>query len=175
MYQYGDEGFDDRGFGCVYRNIQTIIAAVTGELSKVPHILSLLITIKGKEVMDLDIQDRWIEPIAASEYLETNWNITGTNILVPMDTRPHIISTDTRAYTRSKYSPGEAVSVINDHFRHSCVPVLIDDGIMSYLIAKPVSDETICIIDPHCSVRGVRELPSTFFLNRGWMIFVPDV
>jgi hypothetical protein len=174
MYQYGDEGFDDRGFGCVYRNIQTIIAAVTEDPSKVPYIHTLLTAIKGNGVMELDTRDRWIEPVAAAEYLRDEWSITGTNMLIPTDVGPHIMSTDGVAYIGSIYSPGEATLFINEHFKRSCVPVLIDDGIMSYLIAKPITEESVYLIDPHRSERGVCELSSTFFLNRGWMVFVPD-
>lgn len=192
IYHYGDEDFNDRGYGCVYRNIQTLLSVFLEQNPhdnrKVPGIVQLLREFKGDDFQQLSVSDRWIEPHAAGQYLQKKWNIGGKDVMsigIKGD-RPCIMSTDVSIYGEHVGSSAirdergitllssEALNELHTHFRFGGLPVLIDDGVMSYLIMG-MDNAVLFIADPHMYTREKRVWTDSEFLQRSWMMFIPSI
>ena len=174
LYQYGDEGYNDHGFGCVYRNIQSIVSCLSlkDPSVTVPNIREMIREIKGPDFEKLPAVERWIEPIDACQYIKTKWGIDGENYMsIGYHGKPPVILTTNKTiYEFSTYGSDEMIDLIKEHFRKSDVPVLIDDGTMSYLILG-YSENMLQISDPHTSERKVYFWPEERFGHSGWMLY----
>ncbi len=175
LYQYGDEGYNDSGFGCVYRNVQSILSclSLTNPAITVPSIYEMISEIKGTDFEALPLVERWIEPIDACNYIEKKWGIVGENFMsIGYNGRlPGIMTTNKNIYKYSTYATVEILDIINKHFKKSNVPVLIDDGTMSYLIIG-YNENMLHISDPHTRERRVYFWPEERFGHSGWMIYI---
>ena len=83
---------------------------------------------------------------------------------------PRMLTTNKIIYEFSTYGSDEMIDLIKEHCRKSDVPVLIDDGTMSYLILG-YSENMLQISDPHTSERKVYFWPEERFGHSGWMLY----
>lgn len=153
VWGYGDQGEDDRGYGCVYRNVQTLLHMLTR--TRPPPIRTLR-WILGVPWSD-NKRQMWIEPRDAALLI---------NVLVPSAT------TKTRTFTDS------SIGSLNDFILRSLsrtgFPVLVDNGISSYLIFGS-TEEGYRIGDPHHLKESLRRRVLSyeeFFSSPRWMILV---
>ena len=185
-YCYGDEGLQDHGYGCSYRNIQTIISA-SGEW--VPPIRELVAYFFPNYEMlaKTSKQSLWIEPYQIGEYLikERNWKVNHALHICGSKDIHQILNTDPAVYFQS---PNKVYSMdiqdkllerISDHFSEKHVPIVIDNGTYSYCIADIDKDSNqLMIIDPHKSStlsNHITVVPFDFLIGQFWMILFPLV
>ena len=178
LYQYGDEGYNDSGFGCVYRNVQTMLSCLSlkNPTVTVPSIREMISEIKGPGFEKLPLVQRWIEPADACNYIQQKFGIIGHNYMsIGHHGRiPGIMTTDKKIYEYSTYGSLDMLSIISAHFQKSDIPVLIDDGTMSYLIIG-YNENMLHISDPHTRERKVYFWPEERFGHSGWMIYIIPV
>tara|TARA_B100000161_G_C33525743_1_gene403442 strand:+ start:342 stop:911 length:570 start_codon:yes stop_codon:yes gene_type:complete len=182
LYHYGMEDFDDTGFGCSYRNIQTLLSAYKKYYDfsiNIPNIRELLEYFNPDYLNKTKQKDLWIEPYHVSQYLFQNFNIDFVNTLyVTKDEDINkILKTDVNVYllnkTYHKNNFTELLNLFHKHFLKSKLPIIIDNGIYSYCI-KNIGDK-VTLIDPHTKssdgllkIKDLSFLKSTFF-----MIYLP--
>ena len=161
IYKYGSQGEKDYGWGCVYRNVQTIRALKDLD---VPSIAEMQSTIgidpngKGREL--------WIEPIDTKRYFP--WE---TKLVLYQNT-PDVAN----RLLRTRMEDFESImkdSTSMDNFFHDCFKknrrVLLDDSRASYVLTGIV-DDTYIYIDPHVQTNNVRSMTHKEFYNRPlWM------
>lgn len=183
-YHYGCQDFNDAGFGCTYRNLQTLMYWLN---IPVPHITTLLeyffknyaTIIENKQTRKL-----WIEPYDVGNYLKSMYDINGTNLLyIVRDTDIEMMSrTDISVYLDSTDSPriytnntfSKLFEYLVGYFSKTSVPIIIDDGIFSYCLTG-INETTICIADPHKFNQNDTNYSKNidFFKNKFWMIYIP--
>ena len=175
LYQYGDDNYNDSGFGCVYRNIQTILSclSLSNPAVTVPNIREMISEIKGPDFENLPMVQRWIEPASAGDYIRKKWGIEGGNYMSVgyHGKNPGIMTTDKNVYRDSTFGSRGILLIIDQHFQQSNIPILIDDGTMSYLIVG-YSENMLHIADPHTRERKVYFWPEERFGHQGWMIYI---
>ena len=185
LYHYKDNNFNDIGFGCSYRNIQTILSCYKKHYDnniRIPDVRELFFyfhtnyeeIIKNGFSMDL-----WIEPYQISQYLSDKFKINAYNILYHINDnyRQHILNTRIDVYESKTYSKHDIdiVSLLfKRHFERSRLPIVIDDGIYSYCICEIKNDE-LTISDPHKTNDNevLIKKPMSFLWESFWMIYFP--
>ena len=143
LYHYNMEDFHDVGFGCSYRNIQTILSSYKfyyNKSLKIPVITDILFyfnknyqnIIKKKSTKDL-----WIEPYQIYQYLSTQYQINGKNIIYIIDDQDvsKMLKTDINTYLPDNiYNKNNfqlILTLFYQHFEKSNLP--IEDIIVYYL------------------------------------------
>ena len=147
VFYYGCDGFNDFGWGCVYRCLQTLLGIRRHAVPSVPDIMAHL-------AIPLDRQNprsMWIEPN----------DVRG---LIPERTELVIYAPNERVATRrmTRTSMQDAEHLFASpckwemHFRRalSLGPIVLDDGVYSYLALKAVRGGFL-IMDPHVQERHV--------------------
>tara|TARA_B100000073_G_scaffold84470_1_gene65212 strand:- start:1891 stop:2478 length:588 start_codon:yes stop_codon:yes gene_type:complete len=186
-YRYGHQDFNDIGFGCSYRNIQTIISAYNYYYDKsieVPHIKDLLKYYyeNYKNIIEIgNTRNLWIEPYQISKYLEDKLSIKPRNLLYIIDKSDtnNMIMTNINEYTQSNIFTKDRFiqlkDIIYEHFTKSKLPIVIDNGIYSYCIHS-MGGNSINIIDPHTlDDNGILYTKLLKYLQSNfWMIYIPQ-
>ena len=185
-YHYGDNGINDNGWGCSYRNIQTIISCYKkyyNPSTNTPNISEILLFFK-KNRKSSKSRELWIEPYDIARYLNffDNKLIGNHYVYVTNDTDfSKILKTDVAFYLNDNLIINDfskLYSIIKQHFKNTKLPVVIDDGVFSYCFTmdnnnKDNNKDTILLIDPHQPNNPVQVKTIGFLKNRFWMIFFP--
>lgn len=188
IFHYKKNNFNDVGFGCSYRNIQTIISALKlfyFNTLIVPDIEELLKEIKPgyKDIIATsNIKSLWIEPHDIYDYFYKHLGMRGNRILycVSMfDIKKMLNERDISKYEvfLHKIRFDKVLQIFVNHFKESKLPIVIDDGVYSYLISEIYKcKKKFVLIDPHTfdknSAVTVKDID--FLKNSFWMIYVPD-
>jgi hypothetical protein len=157
FYQYGDDRTDDRGWGCVWRNLQTLLHHL-GSSVPPPPIAALMSSMgvprSGRA------RDMWIEPQQCKEYLWEKHRIRAR--LVGLRVQPgRLLRTAADDFDATTDDP----RVMDRWIRTSALPcVIVDDAVTSYCIMGLDSDGDYIIGDPHGTDRRLRR-----FRGRAWL------
>jgi len=183
LYHYKIDDFDDVGFGCSYRNIQTILSAYSLKNNiNIPNIKDIL-TFFYPNYEHIQKKHLWIEPLQISKYLLDTCNIKCNNLLYVMNDKDSqkMLKSDITYYIENNkiYNSKQfnnIKTIINNHFFNSNLPIVIDDGIYSYCVCS-ISNNSITLIDPHTTQnKDIIKIKSLEFLkNKFWMICIPDI
>jgi len=160
VYHYECDGIDDCGWGCVYRNIQTVISAINyfnNESNKsVPSITDMTLFF-GKPLIITKKISMWIEPhqayIYLTNYFKEEYSFKET-LFTNYGNPKSMMFTPIEVYTNENnniYTSNEKNKLVNeivDHFKISDIPILFDNGTYSYLMMK-CEDMMATIINPH--------------------------
>ena len=147
IYGYGDQRTQDHGYGCTYRNIQTMLGILGVTL--VPTVRELMSDMNIAYTPQFK-QRMWIEPIQAKELIE---RYTGKKMMTALYTKD--TQKAQRRILRNLSSEYQHITPNRAKFDHLVrrgitlgAPVLIDNGISSYLILGKEGDKYV-IGDPH--------------------------
>ena len=162
MYHYCCDGHDDRGWGCVYRNIQTLLAfyrasyqtttgakkytnAVVHGNSAIPELYEIT-NFFGKNT-DSKGTSMWIEPWQASKFLEKETGTTSRHVLYINGDRylDNLRFTPLEIYTEHGNAIHTNFAEFDDEIKNyfhdnnnnkesKMYPIMIDNGTYSYLI-----------------------------------------
>ena len=174
IYRYYDNNINDCGWGCSYRNLQTILSCYKKYYNSdiiIPKIQDIVIYF-GKNIKDKNLMNLWIEPYDIHNYLLKYF--TGYNYLyVTKDSDiTKILKTNIMVYlnTNSVYTNFEDIyNLITKHFTKTKLPIIIDNGIYSYCLT--IYKEELFLIDPH--TKTDRQITKKFLENKFWMIYFP--
>ena len=188
IFYYTKNNFNDIGFGCSYRNIQTIISSIKMfhmPSINVPNIQELLKDIKPhyKEIIsDGKTKKLWIEPHDIADYIKSHLNIFSLKIVYftsIYDSKKMLNERDLSRYDLFlriiKFD--KLLDMLISHFKNSKLPVVIDNGTHSYLIAEIYNcREKFLLIDPHVTkaedaliVKDIDFIKKSF-----WMIYISE-
>jgi Ufm1-specific protease 2 len=182
LYHYCLDNFDDTGFGCSYRNIQTILSAYKkyyDESIKVPDIRHILEYFNKKYKQIKNKRELWIEPYHVSQYINKEYDIKSkiTLYIIKNNNVSNILKTSIDVYLKDKtYHKFEDLEqLFRNHFCKSKLPIIIDNGIYSYCIGN-INKNEVTIIDPHtCKDEDVIKIKDfSFIKNSFWMICIPQ-
>lgn len=171
VYQDPRDELDDRGWGCVWRNAQTVIAAMG---FSPPSLDQMMARLGIARTAGRPIQEYWIEPHQAQVVIEP-YSAHGARLearLYKFGDPPSI----------RRFRGGESLS--RDHtglttllmaIRESGVPAIIDDSVMSYLLYGSElrgGEQWLLIGDPHVGAgnEARRWMTAAIFLTRPWMV-----
>ena len=185
IYYYGAQNFDDTGYGCSYRNMQTLISAIGVEP---PHITILLkyFFVNYKNYIETNQSRRlWIEPYDISKYMKDVHKINGNNILymisdqdVEMMLRTDVIDyiKNNNIYVREQFNI--LFDLLSQHFtkydQRNAIPIIIDDGVYSYCLIG-IDSQNIRLCDPHKfnTDDAIYSKQLDFLKEKFWMIYIP--
>ena len=157
IWGYGDGNENDEGYGCVYRNVQTLLQMLTGKQPPSVTALRHILKVPWSE----NKKNMWIVPRDAEKLI---------NKLVPC------APTRTRTFTASESTSREVQNFIRQSLHQAGgLPILIDNGTSSYLILEERGDFGYLIGDPHKRKPSQRRRLLTeqnFFRNWKWMTLV---
>ena len=162
IWGYGDGNENDEGYGCVYRNVQTLLQMLTGKQPPSVTDLRTILKVPWSE----NKKSMWIVPRDAEKLI---------NKLVPC------APTRTRTFTTSESTTREIVQNFIQQSLHQAgsLPILVDNGTSSYLILEKRGDFGYLIGDPHKKKPSQRRRLLTkqnffrnFFRYPKWMILV---
>ena len=188
VYYYCIDDFNDVGFGCSYRNAQTILSSYKNNYKdtiNIPRIQDMLQYFNSDYKEKLKESKKtalWIEPYQISEYLKKNFQIQGKNILYVTQDQDieRIMKTDISIYIESKVynhnNFSELIELISNHFANSKLPIVIDDGVYSYcMIYSHDQPDKIILIDPHTQRNdsSIKIKDISFIKESFWMIYLP--
>lgn len=188
IYHYCIDNFNDIGFGCSYRNIQTILSSYKKhyknniEIPNIRDILNYFNSDYQEKIIKGKITDLWIEPFQISEYLKKHYKIKGENILYVTKDEDisKILKTDISIYLSNtiynKSTYNKLLDLINQHFNKSKLPIVIDNGTYSYCLSNPINDsENLILIDPHTTdSKNTTKIKNKLLLKQSfWMIYLP--
>eukprot|EP00494_Astrolonche_serrata_P025063 UN25324 len=144
VYRYHDGGFDDFNWGCVHRNVQTLLEHVSGkETSFVECVQGAGITWEPGAAIKKR-SDLWIEPHDAATYMEKM--VPSQSRLVYFNISPKETKVGPITKTLRTGAPRDYKTVWNvktdTKIMHDTIikqleknlPILIDDSFSSYLI-----------------------------------------
>jgi len=185
-FHYGDQKFSDNGFGCSYRNLQTLLSFGNHEVPHIKNLLEYFIPNYEKLIQQHKYLPIWIEPFQVGQYLTNLFDWKCVNILYVIDdaSTSSILKTDILIYLNDKTVLHQIETLHMLFLRHfnteSPLPILIDDGTYSYLVLNlDIVDNSVTIIDPHImsSDKGVKSHKKHIdFLRRNmWMIMLPTI
>ena len=168
VYAYGDGNENDQGFGCVYRNVQTLLRLLGVPVPRVAQMMRVLNVRASKRLRDM-----WIEPPQAAQLLARYGGVP-TRVLVfcPRD-RPRNPMQRTRLEDHRPWvrTPAGFLSALNMSLAQGWPP-LVDDGVASYLVLRAGTD-TVLLGDPHRPSQRVRAVTSVQFYGRPlWVALV---
>lgn len=128
---------NDKGWGCVYRNCQTLLSMLK---MTVPSMTELYKYMSNNKYTDFN---KWIEPQHIKEYLMDEYKMDSKLVLFNYEFL--------KKYDKKDYVKINDKTVFVEKIKSSLdnkKPVLIDNGTYSYLIFKYVNDD-FYVIDPH--------------------------
>ena len=180
-YHYGDNDLNDCGWGCSYRNIQTVISCIKKNynpniiIPSLPDILSYF----NKNINCNNLTDLWIEPYHIGLYLYYfNKKIKGENYLYVIKDNDisKILKTEINIYLENNLIINDFDNLyllIKRHFEKSKLPIIIDNGTYSYCIV--LQNENVLLIDPHIvSNNNVKKITMDYIKNSFWMLYIPS-
>lgn len=169
VYHYGKNDVNDYGWGCVYRNVQTIQS-----LNNLP--VSSIATMQNEIGIDSTKsgRDLWIEPVDTRRYFP--WDETLALYTSVANPESHMLRT-----RKSDFDQIFENAEKTKKFLLSCLDnkkrVLIDDSISSYILTGIIEDDkspsTYVYIDPHVSnaQRSLKTMSEQEFFNHDlWMM-----
>ena len=77
VYGYGDGGFEDGGFGCSYRNAQTLLGALGIPEKDIPSVREMMASLNVAFDRGRPLSDMWIEPFQIRDLVRA---ITGRRL-----------------------------------------------------------------------------------------------
>ena len=185
LFHYKIDNFDDCGFGCSYRNLQTILSAYllnNQNKFEIPTIQSILYYF-FPDYKNMSKKKLWIEPVQVSKYLKEMYDLNTLNILYIINDTDieNMLHTDVKYYIEKNtiYNSNDFNDLLNIlllHFTNSILPVIIDDGIYSYcLLNIDINNNKILISDPHTTKSNnvLKTKDIKFLQNKFWMICIP--
>jgi len=179
-YHYGDNNLDDSGWGCSYRNIQTILSCYKkyyNSSADIPDIKTLLLFF-NKTTDIKNKRELWIEPYHISLYLSSTFNFSGDHYAYVIDNYDFskILKTDLSFYLENNRVINrfdKMLSVIKSHFKKTNLPVVIDDGLYSYCFF--MDNEDIILIDPHRTENKLLKKSTAFLKNNFFLYYFPRI
>lgn len=158
VYHYKCDGFDDTGFGCVYRNAQTCMSALG--LDPVPDIQTLLKYFHGPTIMagyrSMPAMKLWLEPYDVGLYFSSELPQYNTHSFCysPTVDMVHLSChrTPRCAYTSHNtfYDFDAYLTGCRAHLSaNPGIPILIDNGVYSFCLKEIIDDGVVVLIDPH--------------------------
>ena len=181
IYRYGDDNINDSGWGCSYRNIQTILSCYKKYYNKnidIPVIQEIVSFFK-KNIDSENIRDLWIEPLEVSTYLNFfDSNFKGKHIAYVINNHDFskILKTDILFYFENERIVNDFNDVqshICEHFKNTKFPIIIDDGMYSYCFI--IENDYILLIDPHRKETNIQKKNIDFLKNRFWLFYFPRI
>ena len=186
-YYYNCDNISDSGWGCVYRNIQTIYSYLNFYIFdiKIPTINDILLYFK--KPINGNGKRMWIEPHQAFLFIKNdllknkkNNNVSFFEILYVKNNESinHIEFTPLEIYTESPnlfFTVNEIdnlIKILRKNLQNN-IPILIDNGTFSYLIGSINENNYGKIIDPHSTEKAkIYERYLNDWLSRSscWMI-----
>ena len=158
-YHYNQDNFNDAGWGCAYRSLQTIISwfilnTSVGKNLKVPtirEIQTILVKLGDKDKKIIGSSD-WIGAIEVNLVLNELLGIDNQILYVPSGAEVN--------------SKGRELLY---HFQHNGTPVMVGGGVFAYTILGVDYDKVkgeckFLILDPHYT--GEDEVKT--IINKGW-------
>ena len=160
FYQYGDDDVNDRGWGCVWRNLQTLLHH--HRVFAVPTIHEIMARL-GVRRSDRH-RDMWIEPLQCKQYLARYHGIPAR--LVGLNVQPgRLLRTRMGDFDATTTDP----ATMDRWIRNSTLPcIIVDDAVSSYCIVGFDSDGDYVVADPHGTDRSLRT-----FRGRAWLAAQP--
>lgn len=177
VYRYHSEGYDDFGWGCVYRNAQTMLRALKREVPALPD-LTRAVGSGDEWLLTPGKACSWIEPHDIAEYFRRFVPECGDLRLVNVATRDGARLQNARACRVGTTHVYELLprpsgleqgsqdalraamrirSIVVGHLARTRTLVLIDDSINSYLVAGFRSagraGAEYRVLDPHYGMR----------------------
>tara|TARA_B110000238_G_C16095979_1_gene426110 strand:+ start:905 stop:1474 length:570 start_codon:yes stop_codon:yes gene_type:complete len=179
VYHYGDNKLDDTGWGCSYRNIQTILSCykiLYNDKIDIPDIRTILIFF-NKNANSINKRDLWLEPYHIGKYIADKFNINGKHYAFVTDNYDFskILKTDISFYLENNRIINRfdtILSIIKEHFRETNLPVVIDDGIYSYCFI--MNGEFILLIDPHSTEKKLLKKNISYLENKFLLYYFPS-
>ena len=186
-YRYGNDNFNDIGFGCSYRNIQTILSCYKiyyDDNIYIPNIRQLLNYFYPdyKKIITSGITSKlWIEPVSVSKYIHKEFNIKPLNMIYLIDDNDveKMLSTKVNEYNYINILKKDKfyilINNIQEHFQKSKLPIIIDNSVYSYCIIS-LENDIVKMADPHTldDNKIIRQEPLKFLQNNFWMIYIPQ-
>ena len=180
VYHYGKCGLNDCGWGCTYRNMQSVVSALVasrGGKGEVPSMDELLGRAGKAMCGGGSSRSLWLEPYAAGLILEGS-GLQCENVLFIQEDSvlSRMQSTDIGVYTKDGgsilHDEADLVKKIKRHFGVCRLPVIIDDGTFSYAVWTAGGDGPLYLIDPHTTQAegAVREIPWSHLSRKFWMV-----
>ena len=167
IYYYCCDSINDKGWGCVYRCLQNVLKFL---LKSSPSILELMNELNIKYLPEYACTNMWIEPVDCVKILKKykyKSKLVGYN---PYKKFP--ISRMRRTKIKDFDNIFTDDGIINYIQENLWCPIIIDDGIMSYLIYG-IDKKKIYILDPHIiNPHPFREITIKYFLEKFWMMAV---
>ena len=165
IYKYGDQGINDYGWGCVYRNVQTLSAFNN---TKVPTISEM----QEKAGIDPSLSGTqlWIEPNDTRSFLP--WKKTLALHKGVEDVEKYLLRTKVEDFDKIFKTKEDTKTFLLECLRNNS-RVLLDDSIKSYILTGITDDDnpTYIYIDPHLSENNVQTMSETNFFNHSlWMM-----
>ena len=164
-YYYSCDGYNDEGWGCVYRCAQAMLHTLGETVPSLPDMMSQL----GIAYTPENVKLMWIEPIDVKQLVNAP-----TELAIYTEHESHssrmlrttLEDADVRLHT------GEDLIA---HLRRGLAkgPVLVDDGIRSYLLTEDLGEIGFALMDPHRKRHQMRIAPPEWFtgpLSFLWMV-----
>ena len=151
VYGYGDNGFEDGGFGCSYRNAQTLLGALGVRDGEIPSVRDMMVSLGVEFDRGRPLSDMWIEPLQIRDLVHA---IAGRRLrALVAGSLPLAESRMLRNVPAQYDGHVPAVEDLHGMIRASLrrgVPVVIDDGIGSYIVLGVADDGGGYVVgDPH--------------------------
>lgn len=182
LYHYKIDGFDDCGYGCSYRNIQTILSAYSNKKNIVIPKIEDILKYFNQNYKKMYHKQLWIEPVQVSYYLTEMYDIKTENVLYIVNDydTDKMLKTDIKDYMSNDriYNVKSFNNLLNKilkHFENSNLPIIIDDGTYSYCLLN-IENNNIIISDPHTtdSNNVLKKKNLSVLYNNFWMICIPE-
>tara|TARA_Y100000389_G_scaffold26052_1_gene22483 strand:- start:333 stop:887 length:555 start_codon:yes stop_codon:yes gene_type:complete len=180
IYHYKIDNFNDCGFGCSYRNIQTILSAYSLNHNIIIPTIEELLSYFNTDYINLCNKQLWIEPLDISKYLLDKYNIKSHNVLYIISDldADNMLRSDINYYIKNNLiynNFNELKKVLISYLNKTNLPIVIDDGTYSYCLYK-INNNQIILFDPHTTnSKHVVQIKNISFLqNKFWMICIPE-
>ncbi len=152
-YYYNCDGYNDIGWGCVYRNLQTLISFINYKYNlnyNIPSINILLLFFNKQNIINK--QKLWIEPYHVGLWFNNyKEKFTYKHILYVKSDRSieNILYTPIEIYTLNNNKIINNLEELKHIINNINIPLIIDNGTYSYILENIDINNNIILIDPH--------------------------
>lgn len=162
LFYYGCDGFNDHGWGCVYRCLQSLLSRRGHAVPSLPVMMQQL----GIALTPLRPRSMWIEPLDAKAFVPERTQLV-------IFTRNESLAAEQMIRTTMQ----DADLVLRDgnaweqHLRAALLrgPVLVDNSVCSYLVLETALGGYV-VMDPHRSRNQIRWSSNQWIRNSSlWM------